>query len=104
MKFIAPVCATLLLTSSVVAFAQDTRGTTLRTPASRAPVVAEAAMKGDLATVRKLIAQGANVNLAQGDGMTALHWAAEHGDAAMAEALIRAHATVKAGNRTGSSP
>jgi len=102
MKSIAPVCATLLLTSSVVAFAQDTRGTTLRTPASRAPVVAEAAMKGDLASVRKLIAQGANVNVAQGDGMTALHWAAEHGDLAMAEALLRARATVKAVTRIGS--
>ena len=102
MKLIGPACTTLLLTSSVVAFAQDTRGTTLRTPASRTPVVAEAAMKGDLATVRKLIQQGANVNLAQGDGMTALHWAAEHGDSAMTDALLRARATVKSVTRIGS--
>ena len=27
-----------------------------------------------------LLQQGADVNGAQGDGMTALHWAAEHGD------------------------
>ncbi|MEX2152651.1 MAG: ankyrin repeat domain-containing protein, partial [Gemmatimonadaceae bacterium] len=39
--------------------------------------VADAAMKGDIAAVRALIARGANVNAPHGDGMTALHWAAE---------------------------
>ena len=52
--------------------------------------VADAAMKGDLATVRALISRGANVNAPQGDGMTALHWAAERGDSAMATAWSRA--------------
>jgi ankyrin repeat protein len=42
--------------------------------------VADAAMKGDLAAVRALVAKGANVNAPQGDGMTALHWAAERAD------------------------
>jgi len=91
----------LLLTGSAVAFAQDSRATALRAPTSRAPVVAEAAMKGDLATVKKLVQQGANVNLAQGDGMTALHWAAERGDLAMTETLLRARASVKATTRIG---
>jgi len=66
----------------------------------RAPI-ADAAMQGDVATVRKLIAQGANVNVAQGDGMTALHWAAEHGDSDMTTLLLRAHANVKATTRIG---
>ena len=43
--------------------------------AADAPV-ADAAMNGDVETVRALLAGGADVNAAQGDGMTALHWAA----------------------------
>jgi ankyrin repeat protein len=53
-------------------------------------------MGGDTATVRRLVAHGADVNASQGDGMTALHWAAERGDVALADALIRAHANVNA--------
>jgi ankyrin repeat protein len=63
--------------------------------------IADAAMKGDLAKVRTLISEGASVNVAQGDGMTALHWAAERGDAAMAEVLIRSHASLRAVTRIG---
>ena len=63
--------------------------------------IADAAMKGDLTTVRALIARGAKVNDAQGDGMTALHWAAERGDSAMTAVLIRAKANVGATTRIG---
>lgn len=63
--------------------------------------IADAAMKGDLASVRALIARGARVNEAQGDGMTALHWAAERGDSAMTAVLIRAKANVGATTRIG---
>jgi ankyrin repeat protein len=44
--------------------------------APEAPV-ADAAMRGDVEAVRALVKQGADVNASQGDGMTALHWAAE---------------------------
>jgi ankyrin repeat protein len=63
--------------------------------------IADAAMKGDVTTVRKLIAAGEKVNGAQGDGMTALHWAADHGDSAIAAMLLAAHADVKAVTRIG---
>ena len=63
--------------------------------------VADAAMKGDLAAVRALIAKRADVNAAHGDGMTALHWAAERGDSAMAAVLIRAKANTGATTRIG---
>ena len=63
--------------------------------------VADAAMKGDVSAVRTLIARGANVNAAQGDGMTALHWAAERGDAALTVLLLRAKANVRATTRVG---
>ena len=63
--------------------------------------VADAAMQGDAATVRALLAQGADVNEAQGDGMTALHWAARNRDADLARTLLEAGADVGAGTRIG---
>jgi len=68
--------------------------------AARSPV-ADAANLQDLATVRQLLREGSDVNAAQGDGMTALHWAAERGDVAMAQILLYAGANVSAGTRIG---
>ena len=64
-------------------------------------VVAEAAMSGDRETVRALLKEGADVNAAMGDGMTALHWAAKKGDVELAEMLLYAGANVKAMTRLG---
>jgi len=71
--------------------------------ASRPPAspIADAAMRGDVATVRTLIARRADVNAPQGDGMTALHWAADRGDSAMAAELLRAKANVTSRTRIG---
>ena len=63
--------------------------------------VADAAQGGDLASVRRLLREGADVNAPQGDGMTALHWAAERGDEALCEVLLYAGARVDAGTRIG---
>ena len=63
--------------------------------------VADAAQRGDLAAVRRLLREGADVNAAQGDGMTALHWAAERGNGELAEVLLYAGARVDAGTRIG---
>jgi ankyrin repeat protein len=63
--------------------------------------VADAAMLGDRVKVEALLKSGADVNAAQGDGMTALHWAAERADAQMANMLIRAGANVGAVTRIG---
>lgn len=65
------------------------------------PVIADAAQRGDLAEVRSLLARY-DVNAPLGDGMTALHWAAERGDAAMAAALIKAGAKSNAVTANGS--
>jgi len=64
--------------------------------------VADAAMQGDKEAVRTLLKQAADVDAAQGDGMTALHWAAMKGDAEMAQMLMYAGANVKATTRLGS--
>jgi len=68
--------------------------------AAPAPV-ADAAMRRDLAAVRTLLRDGGDVNAAQGDGMTALHWAATHGDAELTEVLLVAGANVRATSRLG---
>ncbi len=72
----------------------------LVTPAPESPV-ADAAMKGEMETVRSLLRDGADVNAAQGDGMTALHWAAVHNDVAMAELVLYAGANVASTTRLG---
>ena len=63
--------------------------------------VADAAMRGETEAVRSLLRQGADVNAAQGDGMTALHWAARSGNLEMAEILLYAGANVEAATRIG---
>src|SRR5689334_43167 len=73
--------------------------------ASAAPVspVADAAMRRDGATVRRLLSEKADVNAPQADGTTALMWAARANDAALVDALIAAGANVKAANREGAT-
>ena len=56
--------------------------------------VADAAMRGDLHEVRELLRSGADVNAPQSDGLTALHWAADNGDDALAGVLIYAGANL----------
>jgi ankyrin repeat protein len=63
--------------------------------------VADAAMQQDAAAVDALLKQGADVNGPQGDGMTALHWAAEHGDQKLTALLLKAGANPAAGTRIG---
>ena len=58
-------------------------------------------MKGDAAAVAGALDRGEDVNAPQGDGMTALHWAARHADARMARTLLDAGADVGAGTRIG---
>jgi ankyrin repeat protein len=72
--------------------------------AAAAGDVADAAMKNNAETLRTLVQQKADVNAAQADGTTALHWAARWDDAAMADLLIKAGANAGAANREGATP
>jgi uncharacterized protein len=66
--------------------------------------VADAAMRGDTASVRAALARKADVNAPQADGTTALHWAVERDDDEIADRLIAAGANVSARTREGVSP
>ncbi len=66
--------------------------------------LADAAEQRDRASVRTLLETGADVNAAQVDGTTALHWAAYNDDAETAALLVRAGANVNAVNRYGVPP
>ncbi len=75
--------------------------TVITTAAAPDTPVADAAARGDSAAVSALLTKGADVNAGQGDGMTALHWAAMRGDVALARLLLQAGASPKAATRVG---
>ncbi|HKA01090.1 MAG TPA: ankyrin repeat domain-containing protein [Candidatus Solibacter sp.] len=66
--------------------------------------LATAAHRGDWAGVRSMLAKHADVNSAEPDGTTALHWACERNDTAAAKLLLDAHANATATNRYGVTP
>jgi ankyrin repeat protein len=89
MRFVAAGAGALAVSALVHATAPDERS------------VVDAARTGDVETARALLRQGADVNATQGDGMTALHWAAMRGYADLARVLLAAGANVHATTRLG---
>ena len=83
--------AVALLALAAPAAAQDTRLVT-------------AVKSGDTAAATALLAKKIDVNTAEPDGTTALHWAVRNNDMALVQRLIRAGANVKAANRFGVTP
>ena len=63
--------------------------------------LADAAQQGDTAAIRTLLKEKVDVNVAHGDGMTPLHWAAFNDDLDVATLLISAGASPKATTRVG---
>ena len=72
--------------------------------AAERPAVIDAARNGDRAALRALIQKKADVNQPDGDGATALHWAAYHDDLESVDLLITAGANVNAANDLGATP
>ncbi len=66
--------------------------------------VADAVMKSDKAAFRNLLEQRADVNAAQADGATALHWAVYRDDLESIDLLIKAGAKTDVKNRDGVTP
>jgi ankyrin repeat protein len=68
------------------------------------PAIVDAALNGDLKTLRALVRQAADVDAQQPDGMTALHWAVQRRDLEMMDVLLEAGAKPDLINRTGAKP
>lgn len=90
-KIAAPVAGLLLVMATSALCAEPS----LR-PDTRLP---EAVKSGNLAAVKTLLREHVPVNSAEGDGSTALHWAAYDNDLDMAQVLLAAHANVNATTR-----
>jgi len=73
-------------------------------PVLAASDVADAVMQQDPARLERLLGKSADVNAAQADGTTALHWAAYHADAATVRRLLAAGANPAAHTDTGITP
>jgi len=71
--------------------------------AAEVPLI-EGVKGADIDRVRALLEQGVDVNVPQGDGATALHWAAHRNDLEVADLLIRAGANANATNELGATP
>ena len=89
--------AVLLLVAAILPAALAAQDTL---PAADERLLA-AAGDGRAEAVRSLLEEGADVNVARGDGLTPLHLAAENGHLAVAEALVAAGAAIDAGTRIG---
>ena len=64
------------------------------------PPLVDAAKNGDTDALRALLQKGADVNAAEADGTTALHWASYRDDLESADLLIRAGAERERGERS----
>ena len=71
--------------------------------AGRLPLV-DAAKRSDKEALRSLIQKKTDVNAAEPDGTTALHWAAYRDDLESADLLLKAGAKVNAANDLGATP
>ena len=72
--------------------------------ANGVPEVADAAMNRDAAALRTLLAKRSDVNVAQADGSTALHWAVYWNDLEAVDLLLAAGANPKAATRLNATP
>jgi ankyrin repeat protein len=66
--------------------------------------LADAVRRGDRAAAQALIAAHADLDAADAEGATAVHWAAENDDLAVVALLIRGGARLDAPNRLGVTP
>jgi len=88
---VASLCLAVLASTLGVAAATDLR-------------LIQAVKSTDMAAVRGLLKQRIDVNASQGDGATALHWAAHRDDLPIADLLIRSGARANVANDLGATP
>jgi len=90
-KGLIALTVALLVSTSTAAQRRDAR-------------LADAAERRDAAAIQALVKQKTDVNAAQPDGATALHWLAHWDDLASAELLLKNGANVNAANDAGVTP
>jgi uncharacterized protein len=73
-------------------------------PAANASDIADAVMNRNDAAAHALITKKADVNVAQADGTTALHWAVRWDDLETVRLLIRSGADARVANHDGATP
>ena len=66
--------------------------------------IIDAAKRQDHGGLQRLLADGVNANVTQGDGATALHWAVHRDDARAIRLLLASGANVNAANALGVTP
>jgi ankyrin repeat protein len=69
-----------------------------------ADTLVDAVKSGNVSEARALLARSPDVNAAEADGTTALHWAVRAGQADLVRLLLNAKANVRAANRYGVTP
>jgi ankyrin repeat protein len=87
-----PRCVVIVLFAATAGFS-----------AASSPLL-QAVKSGDRAAVRTLVERRADVNAAEPDGTTALHYAIQHNDPETVDLLIRAGANIKTTTRYGIAP
>lgn len=100
------LCRALLL-STLVACGMQLHAQPLSLPlpeTTQGSPLAEAARRGDVASVQNLLRQKVDVNGWDAGGTAALHWAVHLGDQALVELLLDAGADINAANRYGQAP
>ena len=72
--------------------------------AADGPTLIDAVKRGDRQAARTLMRNKAVINLADAEGMTALHWAVRSDDVELVAALLKAGANARTANRYGMQP
>jgi uncharacterized protein len=92
----AAVCRCVVIVAALILAAGTARAAD--------PVLVAAIKAGDITRARTLLRQKADVNQAEADGTTALHWAVQRDHLEAVELLLNAGAAASAANRHGVTP
>src|SRR6476619_3976749 len=97
------VLSNVLRSTFYVAVAISVAAATVTAATGNAPLV-DAVKRQDKTVTRTLLKQKADVNAADAEGMTALHWAAHWDDLDTVKLLVKAGAKARVANRYGVTP
>src|SRR5579872_6106871 len=103
-KRLIAACVASLLAAAATARAQPAAPKLARSASEAGPSLADLIQSGDRRAAQAIIDSGADVNRAQPDGTTPLHWAAYRVDQELVQRLLKRGARANVVNRYGASP